>query len=72
MTLAEPIAAVHVEPTPAGRWAVRLEDSDETLSEHPTVNDAEHRAHAFANAERVPFVLLHDRYTRVRRIDSWV
>ena len=72
MTLAEPIAAVHVEPTAGGQWAVRLEDSEETLSEHSTVNDAERQAHAFASAERVPFVLLHDRYTRVRRIDSWV
>ena len=72
MSLAEPIAAVHVEPTPRGRWAVRLEASDETLSEHSTVNEAERQAHAFASAERVPFVLLHDRYTRVRRIKSRV
>jgi len=70
--LSQPIAAIHVEPTPTGRWAVRYEDSDKTLSEHSTVTDAERWATGVASAEGVPLVLLHDRYARVRRIESWL
>jgi hypothetical protein len=63
-----PPSNIHVEPNSKGRWIVRREDAREPLSEHGSATDAERVARALAQLEDASFVVLHDRYTRTRRV----
>ena len=63
-----PASTVHVEPTPTGRWIVRVDDERESLSEHESATDAQRAACDLAQVEGAAVVLLHDRYARVHRV----
>jgi hypothetical protein len=63
-----PASTVHVEPTPTGRWIVRVDDERESLSEHESATDAQRAACDLAQVKGAAVVLLHDRYSRVHRV----
>jgi hypothetical protein len=60
-------AALRIEPSPDGRWAVRLE-GHEPLSVHLSANQAEQAAQRHARAMNLDTIVLLDRYCRARTI----
>ena len=64
-------ATIHVEPR-RGRWVVREEETGpEPLSEHGDATAATHAARERARRFKEVTVLLHDRYGRVRRLQTF-
>jgi hypothetical protein len=61
-----PSSAIHVHPDRRGHWVVSDDDDPTIASEHGTATEAEFAARSRALASGAPFVLVHDRYQRVR------
>ncbi len=59
---------LHVEPTADGRWAVRYEHGERTLSDHLTANEAKYFAKQRGRREGIATIVVHDAYLNVHEI----
>ena len=64
-----PARIIHVEPS-GWFWVVRREGDVDPLSEHGDATEATRQACERARRVEAAFVLVHDRYARVHRVDS--
>ena len=60
--------SLHIEPTADGRWAVRYEHGERTLSDHLTANEAKFFAKQRARREGIAGIVVHDAYLNVHEL----